>query len=92
MPTPIYLPLESSLTTIKIKIEELDDTIETGGSPIDSYLLEMHNGLAWITLSGGGGTNPATFSLNTAIVINGLTGGRTYRFRAQAHNIHGYGL
>lgn len=81
MSAPIYLPLESSLTTIKIKLEELDDTTETGGSPIDSYFVEIHNGLAWIAVSGGGGTNPATYSLNTAIGINSLIGGSTYRFR-----------
>lgn len=52
----------------------------------------MYNGLAWITVSGGGGTDPASYSLDTEITNDNLNGGQTYGFRVRAHNIHGWGL
>ena len=68
MTVPAYVPLESTLTSIKIQLEALATTQETGGSPIDSYHVEIYNGLAWITISGGGSTDPATYSLDTEVL------------------------
>ena len=64
---------------------------ETGGAVIDSYHVELYDGSTWITVSGGGGTDPGTYSTSTVVVADGLTGGQTYRIRARAHNIHGWG-
>ena len=51
----------------------------------------MYNGLAWVTISGGGGDDPLTYSLDTVILKENLNGGATYKFRVRAHNIHGWG-
>ena len=57
MDLPIYLPLESNLSEVKLQIIQMSGDAETGGSTIDSYHLEIYNGLAWITVQGGGGTD-----------------------------------
>ena len=92
MAVPIYVPLESDDSTIKLQIVELITVLETGGYAIDSYHVEYHNGLTWKTVQGGGGTDPLTYTLNTDVLIDNLTAGQSYRFRVQAHNIHGWGL
>ena len=91
MEVPTYLPLESTLTEAKLRYSEPTGTTATGGAALDSYHLEMFNGLAWITYLGGGGIDSSLYSLDTEVVVSGLTGGSTYKFRVQAHNIHGWG-
>lgn len=52
----------------------------------------MYNGVAWVAIQGGGGSDPSSYSLATTVLIENLNGGSLYQFRLKAHNIHGWGL
>ena len=69
----------------------LTTDMKTGGALIDSYHLEIYNGLAWITVSGGGLLDPDSHSTAIEVLVDSLTGGNIYKVRSQAHNLHGWG-
>jgi hypothetical protein len=77
MQFPVYRPSLSTGETIIIDLIELTTMDETGGSPIDSYKVELSEADSgvWSTVSG----SP---SLQTQVSILGLTVGSNYKFRA----------
>lgn len=89
MNEPVYMPLQSTGETIVLTLIELSTYEEIGGSPIDSYLVEMSVGSSgvWTTLKGDSGD----FSLSVELAVEALTTGETYHFRSKAHNQHGWG-
>jgi len=82
MNRPIYLPLESTGQTLSLSLSPLLTHQETGGTTIDAYKLELKSGNTWMEVHN---------SLDLEVNLSGLTVGSTYIFRAQAHNIHGWG-
>lgn len=90
MKTPIYLPLQSDGVNVKIQLTALSSYIETGGSAVDSYRLQykLDGQSTWTDVQGQDGQ----YTLNLLATISGLVVGNTYNFRAQAHNIQGWGM
>jgi len=88
MAVPIYQPLDSTQTTITVTITPMSSLVQTGGYVIDSYHVEFFDGSFWSSVQGEDGS----FTLDTTAAVIDLTGGDTYKFRVQAHNIHGWGL
>lgn len=54
MQPPIYIPLESAGISVTLNLIELTTYEETGGSPIDSYYVEMSedDSGVWTTVQG----------------------------------------
>lgn len=91
MQEAVYLPLESDISSIKVQLVQLTTLLETGGSTINSYHVELHNGLSWVTVQGGGGSDASEYSVDTELVMSSLTAGNSYKIRNRAHNVHGWG-
>lgn len=82
MDAPGLIPLDSTLTQLKVRMVAHTSSMETGGASIDSYHLELYNGLAWVTVSGGGLLDPSSYSTSIEVLVDGLTGGSIYKFRS----------
>jgi hypothetical protein len=78
----------TSTTALEVVVTELASGEAAGGATIDSYHLEWDQGTgAWTDLVGEDGA----YQLATSHTVPGVAGGNAYRFRARAHNVHGWG-
>jgi hypothetical protein len=84
----------TSISAIQVRWVELAGD-QTGGAPIDSYMLEWDAGAGAGTAMQPlvGGPAPADYSLATEYTTppGAVQAGGSYRFRISAHNAHGWG-
>jgi hypothetical protein len=78
----------STLSTLELSWPELTTHEETGGSPIQSYNLQIFNGATWTDIQGHDGA----LSISTESSVLGLTSNTYYTFRVSARNVQGWSL
>ena len=91
MTSPVYDPLSSTLTSIRVTWSALSTLASQGGVAVDSYHLQWDSGTSGVTWTDVQGQDGSLSTATSATISSGITGGNSYQFRLRAHNIHGWG-
>lgn len=83
-PTPAPSVISSGTTTSTIKVSFESTNVDTGGSPITLYELQMDDGN-----QGNFSTVFTSAHYTEASVSEGVSRGKYYRFRYRVHNVAG---
>jgi hypothetical protein len=89
-PAPLKIIDGSSSTRIQIDIGHFDFVLESGGCPVQSFEIQMDDGIGGYYRSMTGYLTP--YMTPSFAVTSGIERGLTYRFRYRARNCKGWGL